>query len=880
VLLIPSWLRGAVRAAAAAFILLLASGVSVHAETVTARWDANTEPDIAGYLLSYGAQSHVYTSTINVGNVTSYQLTLAAGTYYFAVQAYDTGGLISGYSNEVAFTAVSTAGAPLRADVYVSGLDQPVAFVQNPVDPAIQYVVQRTGRIRIIINGVLQPTSFLDVSDRISTAGEGGLLGLAFPPDHATSGRFYVNYTIPDNNSGSIDTVVARYRRSTSNPLVADPSSEFRFLWPGGNRFILQPFTNHKGGTLGFGPDGYLYIGMGDGGSGGDPFGNAQNPGTVLGKMLRIDVGVPDSNSTGYAVPATNPFVSGPVVAPLVWAFGLRNPWKWSFDDPARGGTGALVIGDVGQNLYEEIDYEPAAHGGRNYGWRNREGAHDYNQSAPPAYLPLTEPVLDYFHDSTLPLGGNSITGGYVYRGSALGLTYFGRYFFADYVYGRVWSLGLAINGAGEATAAGILEHTADFGGSGRIGNITSFGVDAAGELYMVSFSGTIYKIGSTCPVTLSPASAVFDAAGHAASVAVTTPGGCSWTATSNNGFLAVTGGSSGGGNGTVSYTVASNAGAQNATTPPRQGTITIADRLFNVSQGGCSFAISPTAQAFGSAGGAGAVAVSAPAVCPWTAANLPAWASTTSGGTGTGSGQWTFQVAVNAGGPRTQTVAIAGHSFGLTQIDAPAKTLLAGTRNRFDVAGASGARWTSLEAVAGRSYCGELSPAPTEQSAATPSLRAFHADATTLLSGGPGATRACFIAAADETVLFKATQADGSARGYLLVLSETTLWADWFFTSGDYSGYIILRNTTSSTVNATITWRGTGGSAAGSLSVAIPAGAVRYYDARTYAAGITAGSVEIAHDGEPQAIVGSATTLSPTTGLSFDTVLMQRRQR
>jgi glucose/arabinose dehydrogenase len=767
----------------------------------------------------------------------------------------------------------SSARAALKADVYVSGLSSPVAFVQNPASANTQYVVQQGGQIRIIINGVLQATDFLDVSSLVSLNSERGLLGLAFPPDHAATGRFYINYT---NVNG--DTVIARYKRSTGNPMVADPATAFALRWPDGSRFIAQPYPNHNGGTLAFGPDGYLYIGMGDGGGAGDPQGNAQNPNMLLGKMLRIDVGVSDADPVGYAVPGTNPFRTGPIIAPVTWAFGVRNPWKFSFDDPAHGGTGALVIGDVGQNLYEEIDYEPAAHGGRNYGWRNREGMHDYDQSVPPAYTPLTEPVFEYPHDPASPIRGISIIGGYVYRGVSLGLSYNGRYFFADLT-GRVWSLGLTIDGlTGEATASGYLEHTSELGGSSNLGSITAFGQDANDELYVVSYSrGIVFRISPTCPVTLTPASASFDPVGGGASVGLTIPGGCSWTAASNAGFVTVTGGFSGTGSGTVSYTVASNAGAPNATTATRQATLTIADHSFTVAQAGCSFAIAPTAGTFGSAGGAGFVDVATPATCPWTATNLPAWASTTSGGSGAGSGRWTFQVAANAGGPRTQTVAIAGRSFALTELDVPTRPMPAGTRSRFDLADASGASWSSLEAVARRSYCGEIAAAPTEQSQSAPSLRAFHSDGITLAAGGAGATRACFIATADETILFKASQADGSPRGYVLSLSETTLWADWFYTGADYSGYVILRNTSTSAVNVTITWRGTDGAQLGSLSEAIPAAAVRFYDARTYATGSAMGSVEIAHDGDPQALVGSATTLSPTAGLSFDVLLRQR---
>jgi glucose/arabinose dehydrogenase len=382
------------------------------------------------------------------------------------------------------------ARAQLSSRVYASGFVNPLGFVQDPTDPSVQFVVEQGGRIRAVRNGTVQPTDFLNLASVISSGGERGLLGLAFPPDAATSGRFYVNFT---NING--DTVVARFRRS-SNPLIADLASRFDLHWggPTGPAFIAQPFANHNGGNLAFGADGFLYIGLGDGGSGGDPGNRAQNPMELLGKMLRIDVNVPDSDPSGYRVPADNPFLDGmPVVAlPEIWSFGLRNPWRYSFDDPARGGTGALIVADVGQNAWEEIDYEPANRGGRNYGWRNREGNHDFNQSMPPAFLPLTGPIHEYNHTV-----GQSITGGFVYRGRALGPASRGRYFFGDYVARKVWSIALAIDGGtGEATASNLVEHTAELGGNAELGNISSFGIDAAGELYVVSYSrGVILKI-------------------------------------------------------------------------------------------------------------------------------------------------------------------------------------------------------------------------------------------------------------------------------------------------------------------------------------------------------------------------------------------------
>jgi len=276
--------------------------------------------------------------------------------------------------------------------------------------------------------------------------------------------------------------------------LLADAASRFDLQWPSGLRYIEQPFSNHNGGKILFGPDGYLYIGMGDGGSGNDPQHRAQDPNTLLGKMLRIDVAVPDSDPRGYRIPPDNPFLDGTPVAALgeIWAFGLRNPWRFTVDDPARGGTGAMLIGDVGQSAWEEISYEPAGRGGRNYGWRNREGAHDNVTSLPPAYTPLVDPVHEYPRSF-----GITVIGGYVYRGTALGAAYAGRYFFGD-LNGRVASLGLSVSPAtGEAASTGVLDHTTELGGASAIGTIVSIDVDAAGELYFVTLGGRIWRLGS-----------------------------------------------------------------------------------------------------------------------------------------------------------------------------------------------------------------------------------------------------------------------------------------------------------------------------------------------------------------------------------------------
>jgi glucose/arabinose dehydrogenase len=379
----------------------------------------------------------------------------------------------------------AAAAAQLRAELLVSGFVQPIAVVQDPSQPNVHVVAQQNGLVRVVVNGALGGT-FLDLTTQTIGQGESGLLGFAFAPDYATSRRFFVNFTNLDG-----DTVIARFERRVNHALEADPDSRFDLIWPGGLPFIDQPFPNHNAGHLAFGPDGYLYIGLGDGGGGNDPFHLAQSPTTLLGKMLRIDVDVPDSDPQGYDVPPGNPFVADVNVLPEIWAFGLRNPWRYSFDPPALGGTGALVIGDVGQGKWEEIDYEPAGIGGRNYGWRNREGAHDNLDvpNLPPFSMPLIDPIFEYDHDA-----GRSVTGGVVYRGTGLPAAYRGRYFFGDFANSRVWSAGLSLDPiTGEATVTDVIEHTAELGPAALFPSSFTLGFD--GEIYIVSYAGAVFRI-------------------------------------------------------------------------------------------------------------------------------------------------------------------------------------------------------------------------------------------------------------------------------------------------------------------------------------------------------------------------------------------------
>lgn len=383
--------------------------------------------------------------------------------------------------------SAAPALAQLRATPVASGLTRPVGFVAHPADRSAFIVIEQAGRLKVVRNGQVQAADFLDLTADVVSGGEQGLLGLAFDPRYSTTGRFFVNFT---NRSGH--TVIARFTTTAGNPLRGDPGSRFDLLWYDDQRYIPQPFSNHNGGHVAFGPDGYLYIGMGDGGSGNDPLNLAQNPLSLLGKMLRIDVSVPASHTKGYVVPGSNPFVARSSVLPEIWAFGLRNPWRWSFDTETRGGRGGLVIADVGQSAWEEINYEPANAGGRNYGWRNREGAHNNVTSTQPYSTPLVDPLFEYGRS----LGG-SITGGFVYRGRALGGGYLGRYFFADFVSSRIWSIQLTVNASGDATASNLVEHTSELLPAA---SPASFGVDADGELYIVSYAGTVYRIDGTAP--------------------------------------------------------------------------------------------------------------------------------------------------------------------------------------------------------------------------------------------------------------------------------------------------------------------------------------------------------------------------------------------
>ena len=344
----------------------------------------------------------------------------------------------------------------------VGAFASPTYLTAAPGDPSAVYVTERAGTIRRVTGSNPAGGVFLDITTRISITGEGGLLSMAFPPDHATSGLFYVYYA-----NTSLDIEIDEFKRSTTNPNVADPASR---------RTVLviphRAFTNHYGGQLQFGPDGYLYMGTGDGGGNGDPLGSGQNLGTLLGKMLRFDPR--QSGTAAYTVPATNPFVGVSGAQPEIWAYGLRNPFRFSFDR----GTGDLTIGDVGQNTREEVDFAPAGTGaGANYGWRIFEGTF---QHAPGTLTNHTPPVLERPRNAGFC---TSITGGYVIRDPGLP-SLAGEYVYGDYCTGSLRLAHLQLPLA-----------TNDRAINAHVPSLVSFGEDAAGCLYALSLTGPVMRL-------------------------------------------------------------------------------------------------------------------------------------------------------------------------------------------------------------------------------------------------------------------------------------------------------------------------------------------------------------------------------------------------
>ncbi len=377
-----------------------------------------------------------------------------------------------------------SAEAAIELRTVARGLSSPIGIVSARDGSGRLFILEQGGRIRVVAGGILVNTPFLDITDRVISGGELGLLGLAFHPDYRSNGRFFVNYT--HRGASGLETVVAEYSVSPANANLALKDSEKIVL------SFAQPFDNHNGGGMVFGPDGFLYIATGDGGAGGDPFGNGQNLAMLLGKMLRIDV----DSAKPYAIPPDNPFVATQFRGEI-WAYGFRNPWRFSFDRL----TGQLYVGDVGQDLWEEIDNIVK---GGNYGWNRMEGNHCYATSSDCDKTGLILPVYEYGHDV-----GSSVIGGYFYRGKAVS-SLSGKYLFGDFGSGRIW----AMTSAGSFVSVEELLNTGLF--------LSSFGEDEDGELYVAELGGTVRQIigaGAAQP-SIIPNGVVNAASFHSQSVA------------------------------------------------------------------------------------------------------------------------------------------------------------------------------------------------------------------------------------------------------------------------------------------------------------------------------------------------------------------------
>lgn len=370
----------------------------------------------------------------------------------------------------------TSSAQDLKLEKLVSGLDEPLFLLSLPGDADTLFILEKKGRLRVWRAGALQSRDVIDLREKISDVSERGLLGMAFHPKFGADNRqFFIHYS---DRGGS--TIIARFTlpapADADAPLVADPKSEKLLLK------IEQPYPNHNGGMIAFGPrDGYLYVGMGDGGAANDPHNAGQDLGNLLGKILRIDVDGGDP----YAIPPSNPFAKTPGARPEIWAWGIRNAWRFCFDPD----NGDLWIGDIGQNLWEEIDWLPGGHpGGANFGWRILEGKHDFDVPQGADRSKLVPPVYEFPHGA--PANHCSVSGGYVYRGSAMPWLR-GSYFWADYCSNVIGTLRVDREGA----LTEEVDRTAQLDPERKLRSIVSFGEDAARELYVISLAGTIWKI-------------------------------------------------------------------------------------------------------------------------------------------------------------------------------------------------------------------------------------------------------------------------------------------------------------------------------------------------------------------------------------------------
>ena len=423
----------------------------------------------------------------------------------------------------------------------LANLSSPVLLTNARDGSNRLFVVEQPGRIQVLPPGAATPSVFLDITSKVLSGGERGLLGLAFHPQFNANRRLFVNYTRRPDGA----TVIAEYRVSAANPHVVDGAETVLLVIP-------QPYENHNGGMIAFGPDGFLYIGMGDGGSGNDPQNRAQNIDELLGKMLRINVDQTNGSAL-YASPPDNPFFGAAAGRDEIYAVGLRNPFRFSFDRA----TGQLFAGDVGQSVREEIDIITR---GGNYGWRVFEGTRCTGLG--PAQCNAADfqsPVAEYEHTG----GRCSVTGGYVYRGTR-GTVPFGAYVYGDFCTGEMFLL--------QGTSSSLLQDTTL--------RISSFGEDESGELYVVSLGGSVHRLVNSCTYSISPASRTSPAGGETLTVNVTTGGGCGWAAVSNSNFITVTSGASGTGSGSVTLSVASNGSGV-----PRIGSVFIAGQTLTITQ-------------------------------------------------------------------------------------------------------------------------------------------------------------------------------------------------------------------------------------------------------------------------------------------------------
>ena len=518
------------------------------------------------------------------------------------------------------------AGPVIQLSPVLSGFSNPL-FVTNAHDGTKRlFIVEQGGLIKLLKPGSSTPTVFLDLSGTVLSGGERGLLGLTFHPDYASNGRFFVNYTRRPDGA----TVVAEYHVSAADDDVADTTGSPILT-------IAQPFDNHNGGMIEFGPDGFLYIGMGDGGSSNDPDERGQNINDLLGKILRIDVDHP-SAPLPYSSPSDNPFFGVTDARDEIYATGFRNPWRYSFDR----GTGALYVGDVGQDDIEEIDIVTL---GGNYGWSIWEGdrcTHNNGATGPCSSTGFTFPITEYDHSG----GRCSVTGGYVYRGTKGSLPV-GTYVFGDLCTGEIFTL---LNGTSNvALDTGF--------------QLASFGEDEAGEIYVVDRrGGAVYRIGvGGCSIGLGASSASIGAFGSVFStVAVSAGSGCAWSAVSSAPWLRVARGT-GAGDGVVVFTVDNNG----ASASPRTGTLDIGGQTFTVTQAGaaCTARVAPIVKVYGPPGGAGSASVSIPAGCGWAATSTVSWINVTAG-SGTGNGQVQFTVDANPGALRVGSITVAGRAI------------------------------------------------------------------------------------------------------------------------------------------------------------------------------------------------------------------------